>query len=143
LNNLAKEYGDISFFKLGRQRVYLINDSTLIEQILIRDYSNFTKGKKAQIAKGLLGEGLVTSEGDFPRRQRKMIQPIFLPKQIRRYGEIMANISSRISSSWSNGSVVDIQNEMMHLTLLIISKSVLNYDVQSGVQNIGKALIIC
>ena len=83
MTNLAKECGDISFFKLGRQRVYLINDSTLIEQILIRDYINFTKGKRAQIAKGLLGEGLVTSEVDFPRRQRKMIQPISLPKQIK------------------------------------------------------------
>jgi cytochrome P450 len=143
LTNLAKENGDISYFKLGRQRVYLINDPNLIEQILIRDHSNFTKGRRAQIAKGLLGEGLVTSEGEFHRRQRKMIQPILLPKQIRKYGEIMANFSSRMSSSWSAGSVLDIQKEMMQLTLLVISKSVLNYDVQSEVQSIGKALNVC
>ncbi len=57
LTNLAKNYGDISYFKLGLQRVYMINDPNLNEQILIGDHSNFTKGKRARITKGLLGEG--------------------------------------------------------------------------------------
>lgn len=54
----------------------------------------------------------------------------------------MAYFSSRMFGSWTDGSVLDIQREMMQLTLLIISKSVLNYDVQSEVQNIGKALTV-
>ena len=82
LTSLAKEYGDISYIKLFRQNVYLINNPDFIEKILIHDHSNFTKGRRAQIAKSLLGEGLVTSDGEYHRRQRRLIQPIFQPKQI-------------------------------------------------------------
>jgi cytochrome P450 len=70
LTKVAQQYGDISYFKLGREHVYLINNPDLIEKILIHDHRNFKKGKRLQIAKGLLGEGLVTSEGEFHNRQR-------------------------------------------------------------------------
>jgi cytochrome P450 len=126
LTSLAKEYGDISYIKLGRQNVYLINNPDFIEKILIHDHSNFTKGRRAQIAKSLLGEGLVTREGEYHRRQRRLIQPIFHPKQIRSYGTIMAYFSARLSNSWFDRSVIDIQKEMIQLTLAIISKSVMN-----------------
>jgi cytochrome P450 len=145
LTNIAREYGDISHFKLGReQHVYLINNPHYIEKVLIYDHRNFKKGKRLQLAKALLGEGLVTSEGDLHNRQRRLIQPIFHPKQIMPYGKVMTDYASRLRDRWKDGETLDIQQEMMQLTLGIICKSVLNYDIESeGAKGVSKALTIC
>ncbi|HEX9319136.1 MAG TPA: cytochrome P450 [Nitrososphaeraceae archaeon] len=140
LSKIAQRYGDISYFRLGREHIYLINNPDLIEKILIYDHRNFKKGKRLQIAKALLGEGLVTSEGEFHNRQRRLIQPIFLLKQIRTYGDIMIDYAMRMAEGWKDGDILDINREMMELTLGIICKSVLNYDVKSEAQQVGKSL---
>jgi cytochrome P450 len=142
LTRIASQYGDISYFKLGREHVYLINNPDFIEKILIYDHRNFKKGKRLQIAKGLLGEGLVTSEGELHTRQRHLVQPIFLPKQIKSYGDIMIDYAIEMANKWKDGETVDINKEMMELTLGIICKSVLNYDVESEAQQVGKALTV-
>src|SRR5919204_1758461 len=141
LSKIAREYGDISHFKLGRDHVYLINNPDYIEKVLIYDHRNFKKGKRLQLAKALLGEGLVTSERDLHNRQRRLIQPIFHPKQIMTYGKVMTDYASRLRDRWKDGDTLDIQQEMMQLTLGIICKSVLNYDIESeGAKGVGKAL---
>ena len=141
LSTISQKYGDISYFKLGpKQHVYLINNPDYIERVLIYDHRNFKKGKRLQTAKALLGEGLVTSEGDFHNRQRRLIQPIFHPGQIMGYGKIMTDYAIRLRDRWKNEDVLDISQEMMHLTLGIICKSVLNYDVESEAEQVGKAL---
>ena len=141
LSTIAQKYGDISYFKLGpKQHVYLINNPDYIEKVLIYDHRNFRKGKRLQVAKNILGEGLVTSEGDFHNRQRRLIQPIFHPRQIISYGKIMTDYGIRFRDRWKNEDTVDISQEMMELTLGIICKSVLNYDVESEAKQVGKAL---
>jgi cytochrome P450 len=131
LSKIADEYGDLSHFKLGRLHVYLINNPDYIEKILIYDHSNFSKGPRLQSAKRLLGEGLVTSEGEFHKSQRKLIQPLFLPKKISSYGAIMTDRALRMIQGWKNGSVVNIHSELMKVTLSIICKSVMNYEMES------------
>jgi cytochrome P450 len=131
LSKIADEYGDLSHFKLGRLHVYLINNPDYIEKILIYDHSNFSKGPRLQSAKRLLGEGLVTSEGEFHKCQRKLIQPLFLPKKISSYGAIMTDRALRMIQEWKNGSVVNIHSELMKVTLSIICKSVMDYDMES------------
>jgi cytochrome P450 len=140
LSTIARKYGDISYFKLGSERVYLINNPDYIEKVLIYDEHNFKKGKRLQTAKAILGEGLVTSEGEFHNHQRRLIQPIFHPKQIMIYSNIMIEYAVRMCNRWKGGTIVDISEEMMRLTLGIICKSVLNYDVESEAQEVGKAL---
>jgi cytochrome P450 len=140
LSNIAREYGDISYFKLGREHVYLINNPDYIEKVLIYDHRNFKKGKRLQTAKAVLGEGLVTSEGDLHNRQRRLIQPIFHPKQIMSYSNTMTDYATCMSDRWKDGDIVDISEEMMRLTLGIICKSVLNYDIESEAREVGKAL---
>ena len=140
LSNIAREYGDTSHFKLGHEHVYLINNHDYIEKVLIYDHRNFKKGKRLQTAKAVLGEGLVTSEGDYHNRQRRLIQPIFHPKQVMMYGSIVSDYAARMRDGWNEGSTVDISHEMMRLTLRIICKAVLNYDVESEAQEVGKAL---
>lgn len=131
LTKIAYEYGDISHFKLGRLHVYLINNPDYIEKILIYDHSNFKKGPRLQTAKRVLGEGLVTSEGEYHRRQRKLIQPLFLPKKISSYGDIMTDRALHMIHGWNDGTVLNIHSELLNVTLSIISKSVMNYDMES------------
>jgi cytochrome P450 len=142
LQSISYKYGDISYFKLGRQDVYLINNPDYIEKVLVYDHGNFKKGRRLQIAKALLGEGLVTSEGDLHTRQRRIIQPIFHPKQITTYGKVMTDYASTLNMKWKDGATVDILKEMMHVTLSIICKSVLNYDVESETEEVDRALTI-
>lgn len=111
--------------------MYLINNPDYIEKILIYDHSNFSKGPRLQSAKRLLGEGLVTSEGEFHKSQRKLIQPLFLPKKISSYGAIMTDRALRMIQGWKNGSVVNIHSELMKVTLSIICKSVMDYEMES------------
>src|SRR5919202_1160110 len=140
LSNIALEYGDISYFKLGRELIYLINNPDYIEKVLIYDHRNFKKGRRLQTVKAVLGEGLVTTEGEFHNRQRRLIQPIFHPKQIMTYSNTMTDYATLMRDRWKDGDIVDVSEEMMRLTLGIICKSVLNYDVESEAQEVGKAL---
>jgi len=140
IQEISSKYGDISYFKLGRQPVYLINNPDYIEKVLVSGHRSFTKSKGLQVAKALLGEGLVTSEGDLHIRQRRIIQPIFHPKQVSAYGKIVTKFANNMDLMWRNGQILDISKEMMKLTVGIISKSVLNYDVESEAEGYGKAL---
>jgi cytochrome P450 len=98
------------------------------------------KGKRLQTAKAVLGEGLVTSESELHKRQRRLIQPIFHPKQIISYSNTMTDYATRMSDRWKDGDIVDVSEEMMRLTLGIICKSVLNYNIESEAREVGKAL---
>src|SRR5919202_568223 len=140
LSDISRKYGDISYFKLGRERVYLINNPDYIEKVLVYDHRNFKKSRRLQTAKAVLGEGLVTSEGDLHKHQRRSIQPIFHPKQIISYSNTMVNYATRMRDRWKDGDIVDISEEMMRLTLGIICKSVMNYDIESEAKEVGKAL---
>ena len=141
VSTISQKYGEIAYFKLGpKQHVYLINNPDYIEKVLIFDHKTFRKGKRLELAKALLGEGLITSEGDFHDHQRRLIQPIFHPTQIKTYGKIMIDFAIRFRDRWKDGSTVDISKEMMELTLGIICKSVLNYDVESEAKQVGKWL---
>jgi cytochrome P450 len=142
--DIAYSYGDIAHFKFGRQHVYLLNNPNYIEDVLIRNYKNFIKSKGLQVSKRLLGEGLVTSEGEYHDRQRRIIQPAFHPNLIKKYGDIMTAYAVNICQRWEDGITLDIHKEMVHVTSAIISKAVLGSDIRSEEGNqVGDALLTC
>ena len=143
LMEIAHTYGDICHFKFGRQHIYLLNNPDYIEGILIRDHKNFIKSRGLQVSKRLLGEGLVTSEGEYHDRQRKLIQPTFHPNRIKAYGDIMTSHAVRMQERWKDGSTLDIHKEMMHVTSEIISKAVLGSDIKAEEDEVGVALQTC
>jgi cytochrome P450 len=77
----------MAHFKFGRRHVYLFNNPHYIEDVLIRNHKNFIKSRGLQVSRRLLGEGLVTSEGEYHDRQRRIIQPAFHPNLINKYGQ--------------------------------------------------------
>jgi cytochrome P450 len=131
LGDLVKEYGEIVYFKIGRGQIYIINNPDYIEKILIYNYKNFKKGKRLQTAKRLLGEGLVTSEGTKHDNQRKIVHPLFLPKKITSYGQIVVDKAILMHQQWVDGSIIDIHKDMMNVTLKIICKSIMDYEIDS------------
>src|SRR5262249_10327269 len=89
MTNLAAQYGDIVYFRRGAERFYLISNPDYIKDMLLTSARKFAKGRALEKARALLGEGLLTSEGDFHLRQRRLIQPAFHRQHIAAYGESM------------------------------------------------------
>jgi cytochrome P450 len=144
LMDIAYSYGDIAHFKFGRLHVYLFNNPHYIEDALIRNHKNFVKSRGLQISKRLLGEGLVTSEGEYHDRQRRIIQPAFHPALIKKYGDVMTIYAINMCQRWEDGMTLDIHKEMIHVTAAIISKAVLGSDIKSEQgDQVGDALLTC
>ena len=136
----AQTYGDIAFFRLGSRRVYLFSHPDYIKDVLVTNNRNFQKSRALQRSKIVLGEGLLTSEGETHLRERRIIQPVFHHKRIKAYADVMADFASRIGADWKNGDVVDIHREMMRLTLAIVVKTLFGAEIRSGADDIGKSL---
>jgi cytochrome P450 len=136
----ARKYGDVVYLKFGPQDLFLINHPDYIRDVLVTDNRNFVKSRGLEMAKKFLGEGLLTSEGEFHRRQRRLAQPAFHHKRINAYAEVMADYAARIRDGWSDGETVDISQEMMRLTLAIVGKTLFDADVESETKKIGEAL---
>src|SRR6201988_845770 len=137
---LASEFGDISYFTIGPQEAFFLNHPDLIKDVLVTNNQNFHKGLVLQRAKRLLGEGLLTSEGNFHRRQRRLAQPAFHKQRIAGYAETMVQYTARARDRWRDGETLDVSQEMMRLTLAIVAKTLFDADVEAEASEIGKAL---
>ena len=140
--NLATQFGDISHFKLGPQEAVFLNHPDYIKDVLVTNNQNFMKGLALQRAKRLLGEGLLTSEGEFHRRQRRLAQPGFHRARIASYAEVMVEYAARMGDEWRDGETRDISEEMMRLTLAIVGKTLFDADVESDTEQVGEAMSI-
>ena len=139
---LAKEYGDVAYFRLGPQPAFFVNHPDYIRDVLVTNQQHYFKGLALQRAKRLLGEGLLTSEGDFHRRQRRLSQPAFHRARIATYATAMTHFASQISSEWKDGETRDISQEMMRLTLAIVGKTLFDADVASDATEVGQAMSV-
>src|SRR5215210_8037749 len=105
-SNLAREYGDIVLYKMAGEQLFLVGDPQHIKDIFVTHDKNFIKGRGLQRSKRLLGEGLLTSEGAFHLRQRRLMQPAFHRDRIAGYGRTMVEHADRMRSMWSDGATV-------------------------------------
>jgi cytochrome P450 len=140
LQHLAKEYGDISFFRMGPQGIYFLNHPDYVKDVLVTHNQHFKKGRALQRSKRLLGEGLLTSEGEFHRRQRRLAQPAFHRQRIASYANLMTDYAARTGERWHDGETLDVSQEMMRLTLSIVGKTLFDADVERDARDVGHAL---
>ncbi|HEY1924856.1 MAG TPA: cytochrome P450 [Candidatus Acidoferrum sp.] len=138
--NLVKEYGDIVTMRYYNFRVYFVSHPDYIEQVLVNDNRKYIKGRILRKNKQLFGNGLLTSEGDFWLRQRRLAQPAFHRARIATYADTMVRYASRLAVEWSNGDERDIHAEMMRLTLAIVAKTLFDADVDHEAKRVGHAL---
>ncbi|HEY9286082.1 MAG TPA: cytochrome P450 [Pyrinomonadaceae bacterium] len=140
ITRLAREHGDVAHFKLGPQHAFMLNHPDLVRDALVTRQDYFHKGRALQRSKRLLGEGLLTSEGEHHRRQRRLAQPAFHRRRVESYGAVMADYAARHSARWRDGDEVDIAHEMMRLTLAVVGKTLFNADVEGEADEVGAAM---
>jgi cytochrome P450 len=110
------------------RKVFLASGSDLIEQVLVTDAQHYIKHFGARAFKPVLGNGLITSEGAFWHRQRKLIQPAFLKARVQSYAPVMAELTNQMLDSWSSGKRVEIDFEFEVLTSKIALKTLFDLD---------------
>jgi cytochrome P450 len=137
---MAREYGDLPYFRLGGQHVYLVNHPDYVREILVTKQATFTKSRVLQRARVLLGEGLLTSEGEFHLRQRRLVQPAFHRERLAGYAAVMSEYAIRLRDRWTAGKTVDVSNEMMRLTLAVVGKTLFSAEIEEEASEIGEAL---
>ncbi|MEO8199798.1 MAG: cytochrome P450 [Gemmatimonadota bacterium] len=140
LPRIAREYGDLVHLRFGKQDIYLVNDPEAIRDILVTNNRQFKKGKGLEGAKKLLGEGLLTSEGSFHLRQRRLAQPAFHRERVAGYVDVMVDCAERTSARWKVGDEVDMAHEMSRLTLTIVGKTLFGAEVEEEAEEIGEAI---
>jgi cytochrome P450 len=139
LTRLA-QLGDITAFRMGPIQGYFVNDPELVRDVLVVNAHKFKKGRALQRAKVLLGNGLLTNEGEAHLRQRRMIQPAFHRTRIAEYARTMTEYAEMMSVTWRDGNTRDIDKEMMHLTLQIVAKTLFSASVDDEADEIGASM---
>lgn len=121
---LAGQGGPISRVCIGTEKLVFVHDPALIHEVLVGRASEMVKDQITQKLNEILGNGLLTSEGAFWRRQRKLMAPLFSRKQLAGYADTMSNRTEAALAPWQDGETRDVHLDMMGLTLDIIFRTV-------------------
>jgi cytochrome P450 len=130
--NCAREFGDMVKLRFVHRSVFLVSNPAYIEEILVTHSKNFNKHFGLRVNPLILGKGLLTSEGDFWLRQRRLIQPVFIRGRIVSYATSMVAAAERLIAGWKAGESRDIMTEMMHVTLEIAAKTLFGAEVDDA-----------
>jgi len=137
---VAREYGDVAGLRVLNFKTVFINHPSLIEEVLVTNARKYSKGRVLRANRHVFGEGLLTSEGDFWLRQRRLAQPAFHRARIASYAATMVDYTERMVEGWRGGEERDAHQEMMRLTLEIVAKTLFDADVEGDAQEVGKSL---
>lgn len=135
--HLAATFGRVSSYRIGPSLVVVMNDPELIREVLIAQPQNFIKERTQRRMKILLGEGLITSDGEVHRRQRRIAAPAFHRQRIQAYASLMVERAAAMRESWREGEEIDASAEMMLLALEIVARTLFNSDLTRDVQLIN------
>jgi cytochrome P450 len=136
----ARTHGDLVSVRFGPRRVNLVCHPDLIEEVLVTRSRDFIKHFALRLNPLVLGNGLLTSEGDFWLRQRRLIQPAFQKSRIAAYAGDMLASADRVLGEWKEGERRDILVEMEHLTLSIAARTLFGAEVGAEAREVSDAL---
>ena len=137
-----REYGDVVRSRFLWVQAYFLYNPNDIESLLTTNAKSYRKAQslRSPFFYRLVGNGLVTSEGDFWRRQRRLAQPAFHRQRISSYGDVMVQYTERAIDKWKDGEHRDVARDMTRLTLEIVVKTLFNSDVSNDADHIGQIL---
>jgi len=138
----CRTFGDVVRARFLYVHAYFLYNPHDIEEVLTTNAKSFRKAQslRSPFFHRLVGNGLVTSEGDFWRRQRRLAQPAFHRQRISSYGDVMVEYAKRTIDTWRNGERRDLANEMNRLTLEIVVKTLFNSDVSNDADHVREML---
>jgi cytochrome P450 len=143
LQDYFAQFGDIyRVFAPGRGVFnYVINHPDDVKRVLLTNHRNYTKGEGMDRVKILLGNGIMTSEGAFWRRQRRMLQPSFHRRVIDQFSNLIAEVNEKYAKRWAAAAAlaepINLSNDMSELTLEIVLKSIFGTDLARLEQQMG------
>jgi cytochrome P450 len=136
----SRKYGDVVAIRFLHRKIIVVNHPDLVEEVLVTRNKSYIKHFALRIAKDTLGEGLLTSEGDFWRRQRRLSQPAFHREKVAGHASAMVELTERMLASWSDGQRLDVQAAMMRLTLEIVARCLFDADVTGDSAEASEAM---
>lgn len=143
LRRFAEAAGPIGSIRFGTRTIVLVNAPDLVHEVLVTQAGAFHKGPALSIySRPLLGNGLLTSEDDFHRRQRGLVSPAFAHRRVAGYAAGMVTAAERLQANWKNGETLDVAQEMTRLTLGIVGKTLFDADVLGHADDVGRALTV-
>ncbi len=138
-----RQYGDIASFLFGPFRAYVVSSPELGHQVLVDDADRFHKPESVKTATfPVIGNGLFSNDGDFWKRQRRLVQPAFHTKRIGAYAQVMVEHAQALMQRWQDGQTYDMAHEMPHLTMGIVSKTLFDADVSDESSEISEMVTI-
>jgi cytochrome P450 len=137
-------YGDMVKYQLGPILVLITRSPDHFKHVLQEHHTKYRKGRGLRKMRLFLGDGLLTSEGDHWRRQRRLMQPAFHRQRLAVLADTMTATCAAMLDRWgplaARGEVVDVGKELMRLTLAIAAKALFSVDVSHAADTVGDAL---
>lgn len=137
---VLRDYYPIAHTRFGPASVYIVSDPALIEQVLVSQHQAFLKDRATHELRPLVGEGLLTSEGEVWKRQRRLASPAFQPKRISAYADTMSECAERAFASYQEGELRDFHADVMAITLEIVGKTLLGFDPRVESERVARAM---
>ena len=143
LLELGERYGDMVHFRVGQRHVYLLNHPDFIQEVLVTQQRYFSKGRAFQHTRQLLGNGLLTDEGQSHLEQRRILQPVFHKRQLPQYDQIIVGAAKQMSISWQvypEGQPLDLASELTNLSMQIISQILFSTSIDDNSDILSNAI---
>ena len=142
IERMQREYGDIVWSRFLYVPALFLYHPNEIEYVLTTNARNFRKAMtlRSNFFQRLVGNGLLTSEGDEWKRERRLSNPAFHRERVATYATTMVDFAKRLIGNWREGEARDIHRDMMRLTLEIVVRCLFSSDVSQDVDHIGDTL---
>src|SRR5437762_2263104 len=137
---MQREHGDAVRYRVGPFKVTSLTHPDAIEQVLVTKNRDFHKEPFYNLLRRVLGDGLITTEDDFHKRQRRLIQPLFHHTMIKEYGRTMVEYAARHRERLRDGETVDVHEEMMRLTLSIVGRTLFGGNVEDDARVVADSV---
>ena len=140
LTGLREAHGTFVRYRLGPRTLYLVGDPDLVHEVLVAKAGAFHKDRGTEMMRPLLGSGLLTSEDEQHRRQRRALQPAFHQAKVSAYAKVMAEHAQRACDEIQDGEVLDLVSFAMRTTFAIAGSALFGTDVTSAASDVQRAL---
>jgi cytochrome P450 len=143
VTSLARDYGDLAYFRLGPYRACLVNHPELIHDVLVTHRKVFPKLEKhCRVIRCFSGNNLFVSDGDAWLRQRRLVQPAFHPRRLAHYANTAVEQTRRMLRDWSPETTLELTEQMASLVLAIVGQALFNVDLTQCAARTAEALHI-
>ncbi|MCG8315489.1 MAG: cytochrome P450 [Pseudomonadales bacterium] len=141
INSRFNQYGDLYCAPNPDGALYVVRHPDHIREVLLTRADDFSKTHSAfNSLKQVLGDALLTSDGEDWKRQRRLVQPAFTRKRMSHYGVMMTSEVEHIKNRWQQNSEVDMGREMIDLTLGIVCRTLFSYHPSNETDQVAKAM---